>query len=126
MSKKVENKKKEQLGMAQGTARNKLVKMIMFDMAKKLGLNFCYQCSAEIVNISNLTIEHKEPWLDSKNPKELYFDLNNIAFSHHSCNVGAARPKSIKHPSWYAYKKGCRCKECTEINTEKVRNFRNS
>ena len=34
MSKKVENKKKEQLGMAQGTARNKLVKMIMFDMAK--------------------------------------------------------------------------------------------
>ena len=124
MSKKAELKKKEQLGMAQGTARNKLVKSIMFDMVKRLGLNFCYQCAAEIIEIDNLTVEHKEPWLDSKDPKGLYFDLDNIAFSHHACNSGAARPKEKSHPSWNAYKEGCRCQECTKINTEKVRYFR--
>ena len=124
MSKKTENKKKDQLGMAQGTARNKLVKLIMFDLIKKLGLNFCYQCAAEISDINTLSIEHKKPWLDSENPKELYFDLDNISFSHYSCNVGAARPRKMNHPSWNSYKEGCRCSECTDINTKKVKYFR--
>tara|TARA_R110000765_G_scaffold267625_1_gene366672 strand:- start:320 stop:772 length:453 start_codon:yes stop_codon:yes gene_type:complete len=91
MSKETENKKKVQLGMAQGTARNKLVKNMMFDMACKLDLNWCYQCGAKIETKEELGIEHKTPWLDSDNPKELYFDLDNIAFSHQGCNSGAAR-----------------------------------
>lgn len=37
------------------------------------------------------SIEHLVPWLDSNNPIELYFDLDNISFSHLSCNIKAAR-----------------------------------
>ena len=41
---------------------------------------------------ARLSIEHKIPWLDSDNPKELFFNLEkNIAFSHLSCNISAAR-----------------------------------
>lgn len=39
----------------------------------------------------NFSIEHKTPWLDSENPLELYFSLENIDFSHHVCNIKAAR-----------------------------------
>ena len=118
------NKKKEQLGMAQGTARNKLVKMLMFDMSCKLGLNICFQCGTEINNINEFSIEHKKPWLNSNDPKGLYFDLNNISFSHQSCNVGAARPRKVKHPSRTAYKQGCRCEKCREINTKYISRYR--
>jgi len=43
------------------------------------------------------SIEHKIPWLDSSDPVGLYFDLNNISFSHHSCNVRAARRPNKKY-----------------------------
>ena len=37
------------------------------------------------------SIEHKTPWLDSGDPIGLYFDLDNISFSHLSCNCRASR-----------------------------------
>jgi|SRR6478736_5691467 len=120
-----EYKKALQLGMPSGTAANRLRKSILFSLLKKLGENFCYQCGAEIENENELSIEHKTAWLNSENPKELFFDLDNIAFSHLSCNCGAAKGwREAQHPSWYSYKKGCRCKECTDINTERVQFYR--
>ena len=119
---KNKDKKKEQLGVDPGTASHTLRKMVMFDMAKQLGLTKCYQCGEEIETVSEFSVEHKIPWLDSENPSELFFDLNNIAFSHLSCNIAAARnPRkgNVKHPSSEAYKQGCRCDECREI--EKLR-----
>jgi hypothetical protein len=72
-----------------------------------------------------LSIEHKIPWLDSEDPKDLFFNLNNIAFSHLTCNVKAARQtKETKHPSWHSYKKGCRCDGCKASNYERVKNYR--
>ena len=71
-------KKKKQLGMNPGTASNRLKKSILFSFAKKLGLNWCYQCGTEIKDIDKFTVEHKVPWLDSDNPKELFFDLENL------------------------------------------------
>lgn len=84
-------KKQEQLGMPLGTASAKLRKSILFSLLKETGKNICFQCGRIIENEDELSIEHKIPYLDSKNPKELFFDLNNIAFSHLSCNVKAAR-----------------------------------
>ena len=111
----IKEKKKKQLGMDPGTASNRLRKSILFSFAKKLGYAWCYQCATEIKDIDKFTIEHKEPWLDSENPLETFFDLDNIAFSHASCNYGAARYKKAKPcPSVTAYRNGCRCDGCKE------------
>lgn len=112
-------KKATQLGMPIGTAANRLRKMIIFNFLKKLNENYCFQCGGEICNIDELSIEHKIPYLDSENPVELYFDLNNIGFSHLDCNCSASRKTVIaKHPSVYTYRKGCRCKDCTKLATD--------
>lgn len=114
------NKKADQLGMPIGTASHKLRKSIIFNLLKKNNENFCFQCGAEIETEKELSIEHKVPYLDSENPVDLFFDLNNIAFSHLNCNIKAARQtKTLIHPSSESYKRGCRCNDCKEI--EKLR-----
>jgi len=119
-------KKKQQLGMHIGTASAQLRKNILFDLLKQLNKNFCHQCNKEIQTVKELSIEHITPYLDSDDPKKLFFDLNNIAFSHLKCNSGAARQtKKTKHPSWHSYKKGCRCNECKKINADRVFRYRN-
>lgn len=86
------NKKRAtQLEQPFGTACNRLRKSIMFNLLVRHNENVCHKCSKPIEKIEELSIEHKTPWLDSKNPKELFFDLSNIAFSHLFCNVKSAR-----------------------------------
>ena len=115
----IKEKKTKQLGMNPGTAAHRLRKSILFSFAKKLGFNWCYQCATEIVDIDNFTIEHKKPWLDSDNPPEVFFDLDNIAFSHAGCNYRAARVKhGMPCPSVTAYRKGCRCDGCKKARAE--------
>ncbi len=84
-------KKNDQLGQPFGTACNKLRKQIMFSLLALQGLNKCFKCSRDILDIAELSIEHKEPWLDSEDPKTKFFDLNNIAFSHLKCNISSSR-----------------------------------
>ena len=118
-------KKSEQLGMPHGTASGRLRKKILYDLLVRLKENFCYQCENEIQSETELSIEHKTPWLD--NSPELFWDLNNIAFSHLSCNAGAARNprKGITlHPSQNAYRNGCRCNECKVIQKDKRKDQR--
>lgn len=107
------NKKKTiQLGMPYGTASNKLKKNLMFFFAKKCGFDNCYQCGSKIESVDELSVEHKVPWLDSENPIDLFFDVENIAFSHLKCNIGAGRftEHSQKH-----------IEDLREINTIKVK-----
>ncbi len=88
--------KADLLGMPQGTAAGRLRKHIMFDMAKRLGLDECFRCQKKIESVDELSIDHKLPWQGSDSPRKAFFDLNNIAFSHHSCNCAAAhRPNKI-------------------------------
>ena len=89
------DKKVEQLGMPFGTASGILKKSIMFSMMQLLELDMCFQCGMKIESVNDLSIEHKIPWLDSENPKELFFSLDNIAFSHLKCNVGAVRKEYL-------------------------------
>lgn len=112
MGKLSNEKKTAQLGMPVGTASNRLRKSIIFKLIKQLGENFCFQCGTEIESEKELSIEHKIPYLDSENPKELFFDLENIAFSHLKCNVGAARETRTQNCGTAGYARGCRCSIC--------------
>ena len=84
------NKKKEQLGMNHSTASARLLKDILWKLILETGKNICFQCKKEMCR-NTFSIEHKIPWLDSENPKELFFDIENISFSHLTCNIKAAR-----------------------------------
>ena|ERR1035437_7511225 len=84
-------KSKHQLGMPRGTAGAKLKKALLFSMAVRLNEDNCFRCNSSILKIEDFSIEHKIPWLDGEKPIELFFDLENIAFSHLKCNISAAR-----------------------------------
>jgi hypothetical protein len=126
-------KKNKQLEMPFGTAQNILKKAIMFQLIQKLNIDYCYQCGNKIESVNDLSIEHKVPWLDSDNPKELFFDLNNIAFSHLRCNTGAVRKEYLSEvgrklaksniiPCPKGYARCYKCKETkliSEFNKDK-------
>lgn len=113
------NKKNEQLGMSHSTAANRLRKSIMWKYIQTMGHDICHQCGEKIESEDELSVEHKEPWLDSDNPVEKFFDLDNIAYSHISCNVGAARRNKAPCGTITKYKNhGCRCSECRQAQTE--------
>lgn len=117
MSGNSNQKKADQLGMPIGTATHQLRKIIMFNMMGKLNLNMCFQCGKKIESVDQLSIEHKTPWLDSSNPLDLFFDLDNIAFSHLSCNISSSRQTKIgNHGTRQGYKRGCRCDKCREAH----------
>lgn len=118
---KSNERKVTQLMMSIGKANAILKKDIMFMLVKKCGMDTCYQCNKPIEHVSEFSIEHKKNWMNSEDPNDLYFDVDNIAFSHRSCNIAAARtlPKEIvdaRHPSNFTYQKGCRCRACTDAH----------
>lgn len=110
-----------------GTASAKLRKNILFELIVKCGLDNCFQCGAKIKSVNELSIEHKVPYLDSEDPVKLFFDIDNIAFSHLKCNVGSARQtKTLKHPSQESYKRGCRCGGCLLIQKNRMQVYRSN
>lgn len=78
------SRNKELLGMPVGTAQNRLRKMILFQLIQRVGEDTCYRCGRRIETVDDLTIEHKESW-SGKDPN-LFWDLENVAYSHHLCN----------------------------------------
>ena len=64
---------------------------LLFRFIKELKLNKCYRCEKEICKVAEFSIDHKNSWLASTNPKEAFFDMENIAFSHRSCNSAAKK-----------------------------------
>ena len=116
-------KKKEQLGMNPSTAANALKKSLMFHLAVKSEMDICFQCKKQIESSKELSVEHMTPWLDSEDPVGLYFDIDNLAFSHLKCNVGASRGKTPQHGNTL-YARGCKCSICTKANTVRRRRYR--
>ena len=105
------DKKRDQLGMPIGTAAGRLRKMIMFALLQKAGQDICHQCGERIKRVEDLSVEHIIPWLDSDDPIELYFDLDNITFSHLKCNIASARRfnRGMKNPEKYIELTCARC-----------------
>jgi hypothetical protein len=137
-------RKAETLGMPGGTANNRLKKKIIYtlllmlkDYREKFGsivegetedskwyypatkwLPYCSVCGKEIASEDDMTIEHIKPWEGRENGKDLYWDLDNIGFSHSWCNrphIAVLVPKPLVHGWSNGYnKKGCRCDICKE------------
>lgn len=76
--------KSQFLGMSLGTANQRLSRRILFYLLQKYGEDICFCCKEKIEHIEELTIEHIRPWLNIDT--DLFWDLNNISFSHHKCN----------------------------------------
>ena len=90
-------KKAQKLGMNPSTASNRLVKDLLFKFVVEAG-HKCYRCDGDLSR-EDFSIEHKEAWLYSDNPKALYFNLSNVAFSHKKCNLKATRMSSRRSKS---------------------------
>lgn len=73
------------LGIPHGTAISRLRKNILFHLLKKHNENICVRCDKIIEKIEDLSIEHIKPWENIS--VDLFWDMNNIAFSHLRCNV---------------------------------------
>jgi len=91
----------QQLGMSPGAAAHRLRKIILFNFLKRLGEDSCFVCKRRIETIDSLSIEHKLPW--ENRSAELFWDLNNIAFSHLGCNrqhkSSSGNPQTLaEHP----------------------------
>ncbi len=80
-------KKDDQLGMSFSRANGRLKKMYLLSLLQRLGEDDCYRCGEKIETIEELSIEHKQPWLNVD--IGLFWDLSNIAHSHLSCNSAA-------------------------------------
>lgn len=85
----------QELGMPFGTACNRLRKKVLFHLLEKLNGNVCFKCNKAIELVSDLSIEHKQPW-EGRNV-ELFWDIENIAFSHMKCNT----PHSIPNKKYF-------------------------
>jgi hypothetical protein len=75
---------KEQLGMSKSTASKQLMKTLLFSCVLELKKNTCFVCGELIQHIDDFSIEHKIPW--EGRDTALFWDLNNIAYSHLRCN----------------------------------------
>ncbi len=78
------SKKAEMLGMPFGTACGRLRKRIMLRLLQRLNDDLCFKCGRQIESAEELSIEHKRPWYGVD--AALFWDLENIAFSHLACN----------------------------------------
>ena len=74
------------LGDKLSTAKSRLNKLLMFELAKKCNMETCFRCGEIIDNFQDFTIDHKESWLLSDEPAKLFYSIENIAFSHAKCN----------------------------------------
>lgn len=88
-------KKTELLGEPFGTATSKLRKKLLFTLAGYLGLLDCYRCGNPIETLDTFSIEHKNSWASSENPKESFYDIDNISFSHLICNTRARNTNKL-------------------------------
>lgn len=91
------------LGMPYGTATQRLRKQILFRLLRAQKLDFCYRCGEQIESADDLSMEHIVPWQSADDPRATFFDVENIAFSHLTCNVGAHNREKTHCPYGHEY-----------------------
>jgi hypothetical protein len=98
-------RKAKVLGENPSTAQHKLKKLVLFDILQTFGLDLCYRCELPIETVEQLSLEHIQPWLNAKNPRETFYDLDNISFSHLTCNISHASKPTKKYDTLQEKKK---------------------
>ncbi|MBK3437474.1 hypothetical protein M1M11_31720 [Pseudomonas azerbaijanoccidens] len=114
--------KTDQLGMNPGTASHRLVKDLLYKFVIGAG-HKCHRCGEKMLR-ENFSIEHIEPWMNSPDPRAMFFDLENIAYSHLKCNFAAARRPNAgtgRCGTDSMYTQGCRCRECKDAHCATVK-----
>lgn len=114
----ISNKNKNDfLGMPYGTAMGRLRKKVMLHLLQQLGKDKCFRCGKKIESAKDLSIDHIESWLNKD--VDLFWDLNNISFSHLRCNSaahkmigGVPRMERPKGKAW--------CHVCKKFIDEKL------
>lgn len=96
MSDNSTKKKHDVLGVSISSASYKLRKMVLFDILRRHNENICYRCGKTIDNVDELSMDHKIDWLNAPNAKELFWDMDNIAFSHLKCNTVAGQEEAAE------------------------------
>lgn len=109
------------LGMPHGTANARLKKQLLLKYIRLANCDKCYKCGETIETVEELSIEHILPW-ESTNSPELFWDLDNIAFSHLKCNrphnkKNQYSDKEAQHGTLGLYQKGCRCNACKKVKS---------
>ena len=142
------NSKSIRLGMSISSASNRLNRDLIYKLATDLGLMVCYRCGGS-VSRDKFSIDHKVDWLKSDNPIETFFDLSNVAFSHHRCNSSASSGKFQPGTTFYqkgtypsalrehnearespkcgtesGYCSGCKCDKCKRAHANYMRHYR--
>lgn len=95
----MKSKRDQLLGMSITTARSRLMRILLFEFSKQSSIPACYRCGDPIYTIEEFSIEHKQPWMQAKDPIKAYFDLQNIAFSHLKCNSEESHQRAKQYPS---------------------------
>jgi hypothetical protein len=90
------------LGMAHGTACGRLRKAVLFSLIQQLGLAACARCGGEIASAEELSLDHVVDWEGAEDPCGVFFDLDNVTFSHLACN-NRARSKREYCAKGHAY-----------------------
>jgi len=105
------DRKSELLGMPVGTAQHRLRKMILFSLLVKHKENVCFRCGQVIDTVDDLSVEHMKPWASVDDPN-LFWNLDNIAFSHLQCN----KPVNVGRGE------RCATSKLTEVDVIAIRN----
>jgi hypothetical protein len=104
-------KAKEQLGMDFGKASYILNKDLLFSLIEDIS---CYRCGLDLTR-EDFSIDHKIAWRNNIDAFQLFFDLDNIAYSHKNCNSSSRTIPLQPCGTIASYNRGCRCDECKSI-----------
>ena len=118
----------KELGIDAGTAHNRLVKDLLWKFIVQCETTKCFRCGLEMCR-ETYSVEHKIPWRGTDNARGLFFDLDNVTFSHLKCNMAAARKPTklteIPHGTISGYNHhNCRCDLCKIASRDKRRRSR--
>ena len=80
------------LGMSGGSANNRMRNNVVFRLAGKLDMLTCFRCGQPITSVGDLSYDHIKEWRKADDPASLFFDAENIAFSHRLCNFARLDP----------------------------------
>lgn len=98
------------LGENTATATHRLKMDILYELAKELELVRCPKCSKNIDSARDISVDHIKPWRNVS--AELFWDLDNIMFTHKWCNK-VDRPRRRECPEGTRW-----CHKCQDFLDE--------
>jgi hypothetical protein len=90
-------RKTQILGESFSNANYRLSRDLLFHFAVVKSGHHCHRCGEPLTR-ETFSIEHIEDWMNHEDPVAMFFDLDNIAYSHIACNTQAAAYKNRKGP----------------------------